>query len=84
LTFLWWSSFGFAELYPEMQRIGALNPTSFKADSDERKQRDPIKAVKQNYSAFISMSIVNLFARKNRIFKRIEIEKCKKRSFKTP
>jgi pimeloyl-ACP methyl ester carboxylesterase len=58
----------FAELYPEMVTgIALVNSTSM-ADSDERKlNRDrAIKAVKQNYSVFIAMSIANLFREENR------------------
>ena len=76
----------FAELYPEnVKGIVLLNSTS-RADSDERKtNRDrAIKAVKQNYSAFISMSIANLFSEKNRGLLLNEIENVKKEALKTP
>jgi pimeloyl-ACP methyl ester carboxylesterase len=76
----------FAELYPEnVKGIVLLNSTS-RADSDERKKnRDrAIKAVKQNYSAFISMSIANLFSEKNREILLEEIENVKKEALKTP
>lgn len=75
-----------AELYPEnVKGIVLLNSTS-RADSDERKtNRDrAIKAVKQNYSAFISMSIANLFSEKNRGLLVNEIENVKKEALKTP
>ena len=52
----------FAELYPDnMKGLVLLNSTS-RADSDERKvNRDrAIVAVKQNYAAFVRMSISNL------------------------
>ena len=58
----------FAELYPEnIKGLVLLNSTS-RADNEERKtNRDrAIKAVKQNYTAFVRMSIANLFSEKNR------------------
>lgn len=76
----------FAELYPEnVKGIVLLNSTS-RADSDERKanRNRAIKAVKQNYSAFISMSIANLFSEKNREILVDEIENVKKEALKTP
>lgn len=76
----------FAELYPEnVKGIVLLNSTS-RADTDERKtNRDrAIKAVKQNYSAFISMSIANLFSEKNRSLLINEIENVKKEALETP
>jgi len=76
----------FAELYPNtVKGIVLINSTS-KADSDERKRnRDrAIVAVKQNYSAFIRMSIANLFSENNR--KRLDdrIEEVKLEALKTP
>lgn len=76
----------FAELYADsVKGIVLLNSTSF-ADSDERKSnRDrAIKAVKQNYNVFISMSIANLFSEKNRELLLDEIEKVKIEALKTP
>lgn len=76
----------FAELYPEnVKGVVLLNSTS-RADSEERKtnRNRAIKAVKQNYSAFISMSIANLFSEKNREKLTIEIENVKKEALKTP
>lgn len=58
----------FAELYPDMMKgLVLLNSTS-RADSDERKtNRDrAIKAVKQSFQNFISLSISNLFSEENR------------------
>lgn len=58
----------FAELYSEaMKGLVLLNSTS-KADSHERKinRNRAIKAVKQNYAAFVSLSIANLFSEANR------------------
>ena len=76
----------FAELYPEMMKgLVLLNSTS-KADSDERKtNRDrAIKAVKQNYTAFVRMSIANLFSEDNRERLDDAIEKVKLEALKTP
>ena len=58
----------FAELYPDnVKGLVLLNSTS-RADSDERKlNRDrAIKAVKQSFTNFISLSIANLFSEENR------------------
>ena len=76
----------FAELYQEnVKGIVLLNSTS-RADSDERKSnRDrAIKAVKQNYTAFVRMSIANLFSEKNRTILVDEIENVKTEALKTP
>lgn len=76
----------FAELYADvMKGLVLLNSTS-KPDSDERKQnRDrAIKAVKQNYTAFVRMSIANLFSEDNRQRLEEEIEKVKVEALKTP
>lgn len=76
----------FAELYPDaMKGLVLLNSTS-RADSDERKiNRDrAIVAVKQNYSAFVRMSIANLFSEDNRERLSEEIEKVKLEALKTP
>ena len=76
----------FAEFYPEnVKGIVLLNSTS-RADSDERKtNRDrAIKAVKQNYTAFVRMSIANLFSEKNRTILLDEIENVKTEALKTP
>ena len=76
----------FAELYPDhMKGLFLLNSTS-RADSDERKiNRDrAIVCVKQNYGAFVSMSIANLFAEDNRERLAKEIEKVKEQALKTP
>ena len=76
----------FAELYPDtVKGLVLLNSTS-RADSDDRKtNRDrAIKAVKQNYSAFISMAISNLFSENNRERLTEIIENVKKEALKTP
>ncbi len=76
----------FAELYPEnIKGLVLLNSTS-RADSEERKaNRDrAITAVKQNYTAFVRMSIGNLFSEDNR--ERLEeiIETVRQEALKTP
>ncbi|ESU29845.1 hydrolase of the alpha/beta superfamily protein [Flavobacterium limnosediminis JC2902] len=79
-------SLAFAELYPDnVKGLVLLNSTS-RADSDERKlNRDrAIIAVKQNYSAFIRMSIANLFSEDNRERLVNEIESVKLEALKTP
>ncbi|KGO94437.1 alpha/beta fold hydrolase [Flavobacterium enshiense] len=79
-------SLAFAELYPDnVKGLVLLNSTS-RADSDERKMnRDrAIIAVKQNYSAFISMAIANLFSEENRDRLTEEIENVKVEALKTP
>ncbi|AWG21054.1 alpha/beta hydrolase [Flavobacterium faecale] len=76
----------FAEMYPEhVKALILLNSTS-RADSDERKvNRDrAIKAVKQSYCNFISLSIANLFSEKNRESLINEIEFVKKEALQTP
>ena len=76
----------FAELYPKnVKGIVLLNSTA-RADSAERKtNRDrAIVAVKQNYTAFVRMSIANLFSEKNREILLDEIENAKKEALKTP
>ncbi|MES2410837.1 MAG: alpha/beta hydrolase [Bacteroidota bacterium] len=76
----------FAEIYPEyVKGLFLLNSTS-RADSPERKtNRDrAIKAVKQNYTNFVRMSIANLFSEDNRERLAKEIEKVKLQALKTP
>lgn len=76
----------FAELYPEMVKgIVLLNSTSL-ADSDERKiNRDrAIAAVKKDYTAFVRLSIANLFSEENRARLSAEIEQVKEQALKTP
>jgi hypothetical protein len=73
-------------LYPDnVKGIVLVNSTS-RADSDERKaNRDrAIVAVKQNYSAFIRMSIANLFSEDNRERLAEIIEEVKLEALKTP
>lgn len=76
----------FAELYPDnVKGLVLLNSTS-RADSDERKlNRDrAIAAVKQNYTAFVRMSIANLFSEENREKLAETIENVKLEALKTP
>jgi pimeloyl-ACP methyl ester carboxylesterase len=76
----------FAELYPDnVKGLFLLNSTS-RADSDERKiNRDrAIKAVKQNHTNFVRISITNLFSEDNREVLVKEIEKVKLQALKTP
>ncbi|MCK8142350.1 alpha/beta hydrolase [Flavobacterium sp. I-SCBP12n] len=76
----------FAELYPEyIKGIVLLNSTA-KADNEERKiNRDrAVKAVKQSFVNFISLSIANLFSENNRERLALEIDKVKKEALKTP
>ncbi len=76
----------FAELYADnVKGIVLLNSTS-RADSDERKaNRDrAIKAVKQNYTNFVRLSIANLFSENNRERLESEIENVKTEALKTP
>lgn len=76
----------FAEIYPDyVKGLFLLNSTS-RADSKERKNnRDrAIKAVKQNYTNFVRMSIANLFSEDNRELLAKEIEKVKLEALRTP
>ena len=62
-----------------------LNSTS-RSDSAERKlnRERAILAVKQNYTAFVRMSIANLFNEDNRERLAVEIELVKMEALKTP
>lgn len=76
----------YAELYPDyVKGVFLLNSTA-RADSNERKNnRDrAIKAVKQNYSNFVRLSISNLFSEDNREKLETEIENVKLEALKTP
>ena len=76
----------FAELYPNnVKGLFLLNSTS-RADGEERKinRGRAIKAVKQNYTNFVRMSIANLFSEDNRERLEPEIEKVKLEALKTP
>lgn len=76
----------FAELYPDYVKGLFLLNSSSRADSDERKiNRDrAIKAVKQNHTNFVRISISNLFSEDNRKLLAKEIEKVKLEALKTP
>ena len=76
----------FAELYPDYVKGLFLLNSSSRADSDERKiNRDrAIKAVKQNHTNFVRISITNLFSEDNREVLAKEIEKVKLQALKTP
>lgn len=76
----------FAELYPDnIKGLVLLNSTS-RADSEERKNnRDrAIKAVKQDYTTFVRLSIANLFSEANRERLIDAIEKTRAEALKTP
>lgn len=76
----------FAELYPHtIEKLVLLNSTS-KEDSDEKKlnRTRAIKAVKQNYTNFVSLAIANLFSESNRTRLAGEIEIIKQQALKTP
>ncbi|MBG6111850.1 pimeloyl-ACP methyl ester carboxylesterase [Flavobacterium sp. CG_9.10] len=76
----------FAELYPKnIKGLVLLNSTA-KSDSEERKiNRDrAIKAVKQSFINFVSLSIANLFSEDNRERLVAEIEDVKNKALKTP
>lgn len=76
----------FAELYPDMIKGILLQNSTSRADSDERKiNRDrAIKAVKQNYTSFVRMSIANLFSEENRERFAAEIDALRDQAVKTP
>lgn len=76
----------FAELYPEYVKGMALLNSTARADSEERKRnRDrAIRAVKQSFVNFISLSIANLFSEENRERLVSEIESVKNKALKTP
>lgn len=76
----------FAELYPDMIKGILLQNSTSRADSEERKiNRDrAIKAVKQNYTSFVRMSIANLFSEENRERFAAEIDALRDQAVKTP
>lgn len=79
-------SLAFAELYPDMVKGIVLQNSTSRPDSDERKiNRDrAIRAVKQNYAAFIKLSIANLFSESNRERLAAEIDVVRDEALKTP
>jgi pimeloyl-ACP methyl ester carboxylesterase len=76
----------FAELCPEYVKGLVLLNSTATADSEERKvNRDrAIRAVKQSFVNFISLSISNLFSEGNRERLATEIEIVKNKALKTP
>ena len=76
----------FAALHADfMKGLVLLNSTSL-ADGEERKaNRDrAIKAVKKDYTAFVRLSVANLFSEENRAQLVPEIEMVKCEALKTP
>ncbi|MBQ0907550.1 alpha/beta hydrolase [Flavobacterium sp. F-328] len=76
----------FAELYSDTVKGLVLLNSTARADSEERKKnRDrAIKAVKQSFVNFISLSIANLFSENNRERLAATIENVKKEALQTP
>lgn len=76
----------YAELYPEQVKGLALINSTSRADSDERKEnRDrAIKAVKKDHTAFVRLSIANLFSEDNRERLSQQIEQVKTEALNTP
>ncbi|NHM06011.1 alpha/beta hydrolase [Flavobacterium sp. CYK-4] len=76
----------FAELYPDFVKALVLMNSTSLADSDERKiNRDrAITAVKKDHTAFVRLSIANLFSEENRNGLAQEIEQVKLQALKTP
>lgn len=79
-------SLAFAELYPDMVKGIVLQNSTSRPDSDERKinRGRAIRAVKQNYTAFIKLSIANLFSESNRERLAAEIDVVRDEALKTP
>ena len=76
----------FTEMYPKMiTRLVLLNSTSYEDSEDRKANRDrAIKAVKQNYTSFVCLSIGNLFSEKNREILVEDIENVRNEALKTP
>ena len=76
----------FAELFPKnIKKLVLLNSTSREDSAEKKTNRSrAIKAVKQNYIAFVSLAIANLFSENNRTLLVAEIEKVKEQALKTP
>ncbi len=76
----------FAEIFPKKVLGICLANSTSQADSEERKlnRNRAIKAVKQNYKAFVSMAVTNLFAESNREKFKDNIEVVKQEALKTP
>ena len=75
----------FAELFPEYVKGLVLMNSTARADSAERKaNRDrAIKAVKKDYTAFVRLSIANLFSEDNRNKMTDEIDRVKLEALQT-
>ena len=76
----------FAELFPEYLKGLVLMNSTARADSAERKtNRDrAIIAVKKDYTAFVRLSIANLFSEDNRNTMTDEIDRVKLEALQTP
>lgn len=76
----------FAEAYKEdVLGLCLMNSTPNKDNTERKKNRDrAIKAVKQNYKAFVRIAIVNLFRPKNRKIFTEKIKLVKQEALKTP
>ncbi len=75
----------FAEHYPDnVKKLILVNSTA-KADTEEKKinRERAIRAVKQNFSTFVNMSIANLFSEKNRERVSAEIQTVKNQALNT-
>ncbi|MCK5816095.1 MAG: alpha/beta fold hydrolase [Flavobacteriaceae bacterium] len=75
----------FADLFPKNTKgFCLLNSTAY-PDSEEKKtdRKRAIKVVKQNYKTFIRISIPMLFAKKNRVLLKKEIDQITKEALKT-
>ncbi len=75
-----------AEMHPKTVKAIILINSTAKPDSEERKiNRDrAIKAVKQNYTNFVRLSIANLFSENNRTRLENEINYVRNQALKTP
>lgn len=76
----------FQELYPKFVTGLVLLNSTADADSIEKQQNRTraITVVKKNYSAFVSMSIANLFSESNREKLTDAVELVKNKALKTP
>ncbi|WP_223032561.1 alpha/beta fold hydrolase [Hanstruepera marina] len=76
----------FAEMFSEKVLGLCLANSTSQEDSKERKinRGRAIRAVKQNYKAFVSMAVTNLFAESNRKLYSKEIKNTKNEALKTP
>jgi pimeloyl-ACP methyl ester carboxylesterase len=79
-------SLALAEVFPDYVKGLVLMNSTARADTPEKKiNRDrAIAVVKNNHTAFIRMSITNLFRPKNRTLFRDKVNRVKKEALKTP